>query len=186
MSEFVYQLDYKGQAKENVVSSLALSARLIGLIEAQAGAIQACEDDLFALATALYLDTASEWGLETWGLILDEPQATLSTVEFRAILQAKIAAIWSDGTVASLYRVSQAALPGSEVIIDEIAPCVFRITMSTAYFMSTEFYNRLSKLLHIAKPAGIKGTKIIAIDNAFAFAGGSGAGFGVGAFSGTI
>lgn len=165
-------------AKDRLIEQYKGAERFEGLLEAFNLQIQDIEDVIFGLKADLAIETASGAQLDLIGTIVVQPRLGFSDEIYRRLLRAKIGENVSTATIEDIVNVTKLLVGAETVILQEWFPAGFGLWVDVDFDPSliNFFYQRIDRV----DAAGVRLEALICYDpdEAFAFDGGIGVGFG--------
>lgn len=134
--------DHVARALDRLAEQYRASTKLIGMLSALVQQIQEIDDAEWELATERYLYSDVEIGvvtpffeaegvqLDMIGVILQETRGSLTDVEYRLVLRAKVKLMRSSGTIEELIAIFHALDAAGSVVITPYYPACFTLTIS--------------------------------------------------------
>lgn len=181
MPEIAYIPDHRERAVNALLSQYQHAPRIVALVRALAGAVQAIEDSAFDLLVSSTLTAASGDLLDQWGRIVGERRGGLDDADYRRFIEARILANRSGGTTDRLIRVFSIVAGPGEVRHFDLFPAGFALTIKRDAPLDDAIRRRVRALMESIKPAGVGLSLIEASPAAFQLD--SGPGFGRGELS---
>lgn len=127
--------------------------RWVALLQSMVGEIQEAEDAVYAVLSALDLDTAVDDVLDKFGRLVGELRQGRSNDDYRAAVRVRILVNSSDGKLEQLIAIARGLVPTAVVSVQELYPAALRMYFST---LGTVSFRTVERLLHQAKPAGVR------------------------------
>lgn len=154
--QITYVADHKRKAvEEELLSQFAGKPRITALIKALAQGVQYLEDMQFDLATGSTLTAATGRELDLWGQLVDERRLGLDDDSYRAVIQTKIRALRTNGTIDDLVDIFKALTDADEVRYFHHYPAGYRLTAYRDEPMSDERVRRVKRIMELCRPAGV-------------------------------
>ncbi len=165
----VYEGDHRGLSIARLPGFLRVQDRILKLTRAMGGGIQLVEDIAWGVLLGTTLELAEGDALDRWGLLVGEPRGSLSSDEdYRPIIQGRILANRTDGSVDSLIEVMRAACdPIVCVEYFDLFPAGFQIQAARTEWMGEPRRRRVHRLLADASPAGRTAVWVEALHGGF-------------------
>lgn len=187
-------VDHANRALDRVITQFRESAFFKGLLTALSAEAQEVEDALWGLMQAYRtVSVATGTTLDNIGKLVGAPaRGTKTDTQYRNRINAQIIANLGSGDFDSIYEISKLivsawAVSGQPKITEHLGAYEIAANPRGTIINSDAEARELAILLNDISAAGVRGIVIsqqVDEDDAFAFDGGTGLGFGAGDFTG--
>jgi hypothetical protein len=165
----VYEGNFRQLAIKRLPGFLRVQPRVQQLLRVLGGAVQVLEDEAWGVLLGTTLGLAEGEALDLWGARVGEPRGSLvSDSEYRPVIEGRLLANRTDGSVDSLIEVVRAACaPVVCVEYFDLFPAGFQIQVAREDWMGEARRKRVHRILADASPAGRNAIWVEAIHGGF-------------------
>ena len=150
--------DMPARALARILGQYKLAtARFGALVSELAGQVQSAETAIFGLLAQLDVSSASGVWLENLGAIVDERRESLTDVDYRKFIAARVLANVSQGTCEELLTIAltiQTSVSAGFALV-ELPPAAMQLSVGNVA-MTDAFALRMARTLSRARAAGVR------------------------------
>lgn len=154
----VKKTDYTTEAQDDLVSPVPFgnATALTGVLAAITDRIQEIEDDAYAIVEQLDIDTAEGAQLDLIGKRVGQPRWDRSDADYRTLIQARIKANATHGTVDPILEVVQSLVGEGPVYYQSGAAASFLLWVNVPELVADDVLAAVRFFLDIMAPTGVQ------------------------------
>lgn len=182
----VYIPDHQARAVAELLAQYADDPTWCAIARALGASTQCLEDQLFQLIVDRYLFSSKGAQLDQWGEVIGSQRQGLGDNDYRRVLNARILANRSGGTVNELIRIYGILTAPSVVRYTPDYPAAYFLTAERGAPLSATMRRAIGRIMADANTGGVGYNLFESLPGSFVFDGPPGLGYDEGTFIGEI